>query len=113
MSLTAITAAATDRALTDRMISAAAKLGIEAPDARVGQTARQIVSVDVDGETIAAVLQSAVEYLEAHRAAKEADINSPGHPPLRVALAVEPGEYHAAVSDSLILAAVAAVLTGN
>ena len=110
MSLADITRAATDPQLLDRMTSAAAQAGVDAPDHMVSTNARRIVSHKVGSETIAQVYASAQAYLEAHRAGKEAEINTSGQPPLTVVLGTSVGAYHAAVSDTLITAAVTAVL---
>lgn len=110
MTLSDITAAASDTDLLARMTSAAARAGVDAPDHMTATHARRIVSTDVDGQTIAQVYASAREYLEAYRAGKETEINAAGQPPLKVSLDTTVGKYHAAVSDTLITAAVTAVL---
>lgn len=89
--LAAITTAAADADLRDRIVSAAAQAGIDAAQHQVDSRLRQLVSTPITdaGDTLASVLEYAIAtYTPTPR----------------------PGQNAAAVTDQMIRDAVAAVL---
>lgn len=109
MSLMSIITASTDPHIALRVRAAAVQEGIPNAASWAAEHMDRIVAIEVNGESVADKFTSAAEYLRAYVAQKSAELNTPGAPPVKLALDVEVGAYPAAVSDDLIVAAVSAV----